>query len=75
MKSILEIMFNLDKQEEIMKKIGMLVVVMMPAAFIAAAQAEVRAGGLPVVAGVSSDCSVIDAGPRAGGLPPPIECG
>ena len=55
-----------------MKKIGMLVVVMMLAAFIAAAQAEVRAGGLPVVAGVSSDCSVIDAGPRAGGLPPPL---
>ena len=52
-----------------MKKIFMLVVVMMLITFTTAVQAEVRAGGLPAVSGVSNDCSVTSAGPRAGGLP------
>lgn len=52
-----------------MKKIGVLVFIIMMMAVATAAQAEVRAGGLPVAAGVSTDCSVTDVGPRAGGLP------
>jgi outer membrane protein OmpA-like peptidoglycan-associated protein len=52
-----------------MKKIGMLVFIIMMMAIATAAQADVRAGGLPVTAGVSTDCSVTDVGPRAGGLP------
>jgi OOP family OmpA-OmpF porin len=55
-----------------MKKIFMLIVVMMLITFTSAVQAEVRAGALPAVSGVSNDCSVTYAGPRAGGLPPLI---
>ena len=52
-----------------MKKIGVLVFIIMMIAVATAVQADVRAGGLPVAAGVSTDCSVTDVGPRAGGLP------
>jgi OOP family OmpA-OmpF porin len=52
-----------------MKKIFMLVVVMMLIAFTTAVQAEVRAGGMPAVTGVTTDCTATTAGPRAGGMP------
>jgi OOP family OmpA-OmpF porin len=55
-----------------MKKIIMLVVVMMLISFTTAVQAQVRAGGLPAVQGVTTtDCAVTatTAGPRAGGMP------
>ena len=54
-----------------MKKIGLLVFVVMMMAIVTTAQAaDVRAGGLPAVAGVSTDTAFTNAGPRAGGLPP-----
>lgn len=53
-----------------MKKIIMLVVVMMLITFTSAVQAEVRAGGMPAVKGVTTDCvTATTAGPRAGGMP------
>jgi len=52
-----------------MKKIGMLVFVIMMMTIVTTAQADVRAGALPAVAGVSTDTKFTQAGPRAGALP------
>jgi outer membrane protein OmpA-like peptidoglycan-associated protein len=52
-----------------MKKIGVLVFIILMMTVATVAQADVRAGGLPAVAGVSSDTAFTQAGPRAGGLP------
>ena len=52
-----------------MKKIGVLVFIIIMMTVATAAQADVRAGGLPAVAGVSSDTAFTQAGPRAGTLP------
>jgi OOP family OmpA-OmpF porin len=52
-----------------MKKIGVLVFIIIMMSVATAVQADVRAGGLPAVAGVSSDTAFTQAGPRAGTLP------
>jgi OOP family OmpA-OmpF porin len=52
-----------------MKKIGVLVFIIIMISVATAVQADVRAGGLPAVAGVSSDTVFTQAGPRAGTLP------
>jgi outer membrane protein OmpA-like peptidoglycan-associated protein len=52
-----------------MKKIGMLIFVIMMMTIVTTAQADVRAGALPAVAGVSTDTAFTQAGPRAGALP------
>jgi OOP family OmpA-OmpF porin len=64
--------FNPDKQEEIMKKIVMLVFIIMMMAVVTAVQAEVRAGGLPALVvddRISDGKAPAMAPARAGGLP------